>query len=554
MKTSTLSTYAKILVLLVIVCISTTYLYLILFDDVSYNALHKSEILTIDHAFVSFEDGSEKVVYNLPKTFNSDKKLTATYYLPDDFNMKHKGLLITAQFTSFNCFIDSEKVYEYAEPSRGIFYSGGHIRKFISLDDKKTYQQVTITQTTQLTNNNKITVEPLIIGNQLDIFIDALVHRDLFLVVAVFLLFGLFIIMITAKLLFFSRNEYGEILLSIALFYLLYSVFLITQNDSMQYLLSSFSLTLYILQYIVILVAQVPLLFIFKRGFSTKFRHYYNYVILFVICNLIFQVLLIYLTNISFEDVKLLSFISIIFSTFWVFYTYLNTSSSEMPDKNYLMVAFLPITVGSLVLLIVEIFFYHTLFSITINVQLLLFLICQFYYAAHIYSNFANEELKNAEYKRLSLLDFMTGLKNRTAYIQYLEDETVLKKSQWIVFIDLNNLKALNDNYGHDYGDIVIKRMAEVILELCHTCYQCEAFRIGGDEFILFVAATSVDSIDRLLKILVDISDKHSSERVLNLKYSVGYAYYDAAKDNLQDVINTADMHMYREKLANITE
>ncbi len=554
MKINALSTYAKILVLVAIVCLLTMYLYLILADEISYNPQNKSAVLTIDWAVVRFEDGSEKVVYNLPKTFSSDKKLTATYSLPDDFDLKNKGLLITAQFTSFDCLIDSEKVYQYEVPSRDFIYSSGRVQKYIDLSDRAPYKQVAISQTALIDSRNKITVEPLVVGEQLDIFIDYLVYRDLFLVVAIFLLFGLFFIMIMAKLLFFNRHKYGEILLSIALFYLLYSAFLITQNNSTQYLLSNFSLTLYTMRYIVILVAQVPLLFIFKRGFSGKFRNYFNYVILFVILILFFQVLVIYLLNVNFEDAKILSFVSIIISVFWVFYTYINTSSSEMPDKNYLMVAFLPITLGSLIVLIIEIGSYHSLFNIAINIQLLLFIICQFYYAVRIYLNLANEELKQVEYKRLSLLDFMTGLKNRTAYIQHIEDEAVLKKSQWIVFIDLNNLKAINDDYGHDYGDAVIKRMATVILELCQSEYNCEAFRIGGDEFIIFIEATNVDSIEDYLMKLVEISSQRGDVKTLELKYSLGYAYYDAKNDDLHEVINAADMRMYNEKFATLTE
>ncbi len=554
MKAKTVSAYTRIFILMAIICSAITYLYLIVFENNDFGNQYGTDVLKIDQAVVTFENGTEMLVSNLPQSFTSEKVLSATYQLPKTLDLKHKSILIATQYTSYNCYIDGESVYQYKPSDNRFIISGGRLQKLISLADKPLSNQVTIEQTARLVSQNRIVVEPLIAGERLDIFTVRLVREDLFLVIAIFLLFGLYIVMIMAKVFFFRKNEYGETLLNVATFYFLYAVFLISQNNSTQYILSILSYTLYTLHYLVILIVQVPLLLIFKRGLAPQKRNYFNYVIVYVLAVLFIQVLLVYITDIEFEDVKLLSFFSIIVSTLWIIYAYFTTSESDKPDKDYLMLSFLPVTVGTLLVIYIKLTLNHEAFRNAINIQLLLFIVCQFYYATCIYSNLANEELKNAEYKRLSMLDFMTGLKNRTAYIKHLEDSDVLTKSQWIIFIDLNNLKILNDTYGHEYGDTVIKQMSTIILELCKTKYDCKAFRIGGDEFILFVEAIRVDSIDEFLETLIAIGAKYKYIKPLELDYSIGYAFYDATKDNLNDVINTADMRMYREKTASTTE
>ncbi len=554
MKIRKMSTFAKISILMAIIFIATTYLYLILVEDIPHETQHGANIIEINQAMISFEDGSKQAVFDLPKTFFSDKALTVVYQVPINLDTKHNSLAIATYYSSLDCYLDCQDVYHYTSPASGLIKSGGRVQHLISLADKSSCREVKLVYTSQLISRDKIVVEPLTIGEPLDMFIDSLIHEDLFLVIAIFLLFGLFIIMILAKLFFFRKIEYGDTLFAIAAFYLLYAIFLISQNNSTQYLLSLFNFTLYAFQYIVMLAAQLPLLLIFKRGLASKYRNRFNYLIIYIMLVLSVQIILVYFFDLQFEDVKLVSLFSIVISTLWIIYTYFNTAATTNPNKTYLMVSFLPITIGTLIILFLKINSEHNYFSIAINLQLLLFIIGQFYYATHIYSNLVNEELKNAEYKRLSLLDFMTGLKNRTAYIKYLEDRTVLRKSQWIVFIDLNNLKLLNDTYGHDYGDVVINRIATVIKTLSETKYNIEAFRIGGDEFILFIEATLLDSIEDLLDRLIIISKEQRDLKTGDLNFSVGYAYYDATKDNLLDVINTADMRMYSEKFGDISE
>lgn len=96
-----------------------------------------------------------------------------------------------------------------------------------------------------------------------------------------------------------------------------------------------------------------------------------------------------------------------------------------------------------------------------------------------------NEQKKRAMERRLRKLSFtdkLTGLGNRNNYIQTLEQlEKIPPSNLGIVFIDLNGLKTVNDQLGHDAGDRYIKNLADVFRKHFR---EEDIYRIGGDEFV----------------------------------------------------------------------
>ena len=96
-----------------------------------------------------------------------------------------------------------------------------------------------------------------------------------------------------------------------------------------------------------------------------------------------------------------------------------------------------------------------------------------------------NEQKKRAMERRLRKLSFtdkLTGLGNRNNYIQTLEQlEKIPPPNLGVVFIDLNGLKMVNDQFGHDAGDKYIKNLADVFRKHFR---EEDIYRIGGDEFV----------------------------------------------------------------------
>ena len=173
--------------------------------------------------------------------------------------------------------------------------------------------------------------------------------------------------------------------------------------------------------------------------------------------------------------------------------------------------------------------------------------------------NITMRELMNTQQhadamSRLATRDALTGIRNKTAYdnqIRLLQESFNSGNHEFgFVMVDLNNLKTINDSYGHDKGDIAIKKCCRLI---CETFTHSPVFRIGGDEFVIVLRESDYRNIDVLLtqfkkkvSILKDNIRLQPWERV---SAAIGYALYDDEQDtSVQSVLARADQEMYKNK------
>jgi len=175
------------------------------------------------------------------------------------------------------------------------------------------------------------------------------------------------------------------------------------------------------------------------------------------------------------------------------------------------------------------------------------------------YANVASIALQNAithqKITRLAFHDTLTGLPNR-AYLNLQLGEDLHKESSEaavgaVLFIDLDDLKMVNDNFGHTSGDSVIITAGKYIVEAVGT----ETFvaRMGGDEFIVVLAGENRrDSIqqvaDRLLKSLH--REYAVGAQTLHMSASIGVTVYPDDADSVEEILQTADSAMYAAKAA----
>ena len=153
----------------------------------------------------------------------------------------------------------------------------------------------------------------------------------------------------------------------------------------------------------------------------------------------------------------------------------------------------------------------------------------------------------------LAYRDSLTGIKNRTAYIeaiQELEKKMNLSYPSYAVLVaDINDLKKTNDQHGHDVGNELIRHTARL---LCDTFQSSPVFRIGGDEFVVILEGGDLDGYQNLLRKLDEACGKdYISVRDNRIPISVarGIAVYDASTDTVfNDVFSKADHAMYMHK------
>lgn len=153
----------------------------------------------------------------------------------------------------------------------------------------------------------------------------------------------------------------------------------------------------------------------------------------------------------------------------------------------------------------------------------------------------------------ISLTDELTGLYNRRGFLHLAEHQFKLanrkKQKVYMMYLDVDNFKEINDSFGHDEGDNVLIDIANM-LKQNHRKSDIIA-RVGGDEFVVLPIRSSEKriniTIERLKKKL-DTYIAHNGN-IYNLSVSIGIAYYDPKSPfSISDLLNGADKQIYKEK------
>lgn len=156
----------------------------------------------------------------------------------------------------------------------------------------------------------------------------------------------------------------------------------------------------------------------------------------------------------------------------------------------------------------------------------------------------ANYQLLN-RLKIMSTTDLLTGVKNRNAMnyrVRGLVDgDEPFPDQLYVVFVDLNGLKQVNDNNGHLAGDMLLKNAA-LILQDCFLGH--DVYRAGGDEFIVFVTGMSNNEFEKKIEKLRKYSDGNE-----DVCMAIGYCA-DEGRHDIRFDMRTADERMYAEKEA----
>ena len=161
-----------------------------------------------------------------------------------------------------------------------------------------------------------------------------------------------------------------------------------------------------------------------------------------------------------------------------------------------------------------------------------------------------------SDLNKRAYVDALTSVRNKGAYTTYIEDMQKRMDeggSQEMAFavgvFDCDNLKRINDRYGHEKGDVYLKTASRLI---CHVFQHSPVFRIGGDEFSVILQNADYENREVLVEqfkagmVEISASAKHEWEEA---HIAMGIAVYDSQRDrSVNDVIRRADESMYENK------
>jgi len=146
--------------------------------------------------------------------------------------------------------------------------------------------------------------------------------------------------------------------------------------------------------------------------------------------------------------------------------------------------------------------------------------------------------------------DPLTDLYNREFLSEYaekaLKENRRKGESMALIFLDLDNFKSVNDNYGHEEGDQVLKNVANILKNSFRD--HDLIIRYGGDEFIVLAQLNRVEISD-LNSVLISLKERvEENFKKYGISISYGTAINPLETDNLKDLIHLADQRMYKQK------
>lgn len=169
-----------------------------------------------------------------------------------------------------------------------------------------------------------------------------------------------------------------------------------------------------------------------------------------------------------------------------------------------------------------------------------------------IFRDISDKIRKQKEIEFLSFHDYLTGLYNR----RYMDQSVIdLDKDRYLplgtMILDVNDLKEMNDQFGHQSGDEMLKKVSRILEQTISP--KDVLGRIGGDEFLILSPNSSDEAMYELKHQLMNIFEKENLKGQ-PISVAIGYSVKNDAEQNIYEVMRVADDFMYAHKEARIKQ
>ena len=147
-----------------------------------------------------------------------------------------------------------------------------------------------------------------------------------------------------------------------------------------------------------------------------------------------------------------------------------------------------------------------------------------------------------------AIFDSLTGLYNRNCFNNDIKTLYAHDKSLGVLFLDMNNLKQINDLYRHETGDELLCRLADALRAVAQNAKSAKCYRIGGDEFALIARNGTKTDLLGYKKTFMQILASYNKGKANVCSVAIGLAFSPKNCD-LESLVSLADSDMYTEKI-----
>ena len=554
---------ANLLYLILIVCMFAIISYLIVTYSTNTEVIETQQYnKSLVNTNILWYDENNNLVENTSDLLSLDKTNTTIYcIIPENINIGD-SISFISHHIYFTMSIDNEVIFTQLDDSEidNSFYTKSFGTQLISYPLLQSYAGKKLTINYNLVYDDiSGGIYNVSIGSDKDSIISFIQSK-----LAVFQLSYTYVIIGSILLLLYLivdirfKDTQPPRLLYLGLIAIIVGIYcmleshlptLFITNKRIMHLMTSFS------------IIALPLPFILFANSIYKFKHKYTLTIfssinlLFFIINLILNICNIsdYRENILFAHIMVaIAIISMFYSIIRYIAKYCITKYENVIYVIFMIIGLLTLTICG----IIDIFrFYAGNESndaiMTLRIGFLIFIICYSISSSGKIIDAIKSMAKIEVMTKLAYEDNLTGLRNRTAYSEKLNNYIDRNIDFGIIMLDVNNLKTVNDTHGHDDGDFMLQTSASMIQKVfCKPGMHC--YRIGGDEFVVLVNTKqlSMDCLNCIENLEEEFKQFNLSS---NLPYSIiiasGFSIYDPKEtDDINQTLNEADEKMYARK------
>jgi len=444
--------------------------------------------------------------------------------------------------------VNGDNLYEYGHNDKRI-YGKTSASVWNIVPDLKNYEgKIVEIQLTGIYKPFTGLINQVYIGSESDIVAHILMERLPSVIVSLFLfLFGVTVIIVTLVL---KKEKSVQSLFRLAVFSVLVGIWSCCTTNVLQLFVGNVFclLNLEFLAFLLLLPVALWMIDSFERFSNSKFLHTLFWIsIITCVLTHILQVFNIADYMNSLLPYHILMLVTILYLIIVIMREHIGGGVTR--EIKTLSISLLQIMVFAIIDIIKFYFYKYGDDGFFTRIGFLLFIII---WASMIIENMSKllvNTTRTRILEELAYKDLMTGLKNRTAFEEKLDELRVMTAGEtYVIACDMNNLKRVNDNFGHSMGDTMIKECANAILKEWQNYGIC--YRTGGDEFCILIEDSDVLSEDMLSEKLDALKKEISNiGNSVDISLACGYAKITIGHpDDIDKAYRLADGRMYADK------
>lgn len=536
-------------IFIVMICIAFAMLYQVSLDKDEKNIkIQNDNLITLNDDWSCAVNGTDRGTVNVPIKL-TDMKENDKVVLTKTLNNIEKNqdtLLLRSVHNNVKVYLDEKLMYDYGKETDNIFYNPGNAWNFIRLEDSLNGKTLTLEFCAPIQKYSG-TIGEIYLGEEAALILEIVQSRSISILMCIFIFsFGIFLLLVW---IFLRKILEENNLLYLALFSILVAVWSFGETKMLQFVYGNMQV-ISVLTFESLMIIPMPILLHFASSKNKKVES----VNLFMaaVCAIIFLINnILQITGIKdLSETVFLTHIMLLVGTIGAF---LSTFAGKRELRENKQTGIITTSMLGLVF-----------FSITVIIDTIRYYLLDFgdsgsftriglvFYVFTLGIDYVDDIIaavklgKKAElYREMAYTDALTEVKSRVAYENRTKelDKIIKEVKPLVMTIDLNNLKYINDTYGHESGDKYIKSNIDFLLSNIYGLGEC--YRVGGDEFNIIVLEENKEYFNYHIEQI----RKRLSAADLIVNFAFGVAEYDENKDKtVSDIAGRADIKMYEMK------